>query len=358
MAGKKKDSAASRDSFDQGVRDKNLVGYWMIPSRTVGYREPTPSYQPFLWGWDDIYKTLFEAVDHIPPEEAHRRFIGFQNPDLELGTSPNLVLGAQMILAGEMAPCHRHTMDAVRFVVEGNGEGCTVVDGEEFFMTRGDLITTPNWSWHDHINNGSVPTIWLDGAVAPLIVHFQIGFGEPHQSPHQDLTRDVGWSSKRFGTLRPITLSGKQDPSSAPRAAYCYPWAETEAALYGLAEGGGELDAFDGAFLHYVNPETDGPTLPTVGCDIQMLAARKKYRAHRHTHAAIYHVYEGEGTTVIGDQRFDWKKGDSFVVPLWTWHAHENGSDEPAILFSINDEPVMRSLGFHREEVREEAAPA
>ena len=48
----------------------------------------------------------------------------------------------------------------------------------------------------------------------------------------------------------------------------------------------------------------------------------------------------------------EWKQGDSFVIPLWQWHSHENLADEEAILFSINDRPVMEGLQLYREEVK------
>jgi len=47
----------------------------------------------------------------------------------------------------------------------------------------------------------------------------------------------------------------------------------------------------------------------------------------------------------------EWKKGDSFVIPLWQWHSHENLGGDEAILFSINDRPVMEGLQLYREEV-------
>ncbi|WP_329105714.1 hypothetical protein [Streptomyces sp. NBC_01439] len=54
---------------------------------------------------------------------------------------------------------------------------------------------------------------------------------------------------------------------------------------------------------------------------------------------------------MIAVQRFEWKQGDIFCVPSWAWHEHHNlDPAEDACLFSFNDFPVMRSLGFHREE--------
>ncbi len=40
-------------------------------------------------------------------------------------------------------------------------------------------------------------------------------------------------------------------------------------------------------------------------------------KAHRHTHSTIYQVHQGSGYTVINGVRFDWSKGDYFVVPNW-----------------------------------------
>ena len=59
---------------------------------------------------------------------------------------------------------------------------------------------------------------------------------------------------------------------------------------------------------------------------------------------------------MINGQRFDWDEGDCFVVPLWSWHSHQNRSKtDEAILFSVSDLPVMDALKLLREEVGEGA---
>ena len=45
-------------------------------------------------------------------------------------------------------------------------------------MEEGDLILTPNWTWHDHINESEEPIIWLDGLDVPLIQTQNIVFFE------------------------------------------------------------------------------------------------------------------------------------------------------------------------------------
>jgi gentisate 1,2-dioxygenase len=339
----------SLENLNQELKQNHLIGYWTIPNTSTGFREPEPGFKPFLWKWQDIRGALDKAAEHIRPEEAFRRFIGYQHPELKFGTAHTLLMGAQMVRPGEFAPAHRHTMEAIRFVVEGHG-AATIVEGEPLPMEEGDLITTPSWSWHDHINSGDGPIIWLDGANGPMIHYYQVGFANPYHQQQQTVTKPVGSCQQTYGTLRPHTLAATSVPRTY-RPPYRYSWEETCKAFELRAESPG--DPFDGLALRYVDPLTGGPTLPTMSCEIQMLRRGEKGRSHRHTHTVVYHAFRGSGTTWIGDEKFDWEQGDSFVVPLWNWHAHGSRSLEPAILFSINDRPAIEALGFFREEARE-----
>jgi gentisate 1,2-dioxygenase len=50
-------------------------------------------------------------------------------------------------MPNEVAPAHRHTAFAMRFIIEGNG-GFTAVHGRRVQMSRGDVILTQTWNWH------------------------------------------------------------------------------------------------------------------------------------------------------------------------------------------------------------------
>jgi gentisate 1,2-dioxygenase len=43
-------------------------------------------------------------------------------------------------------------------------------------------------------------------------------------------------------------------------------------------------------------------------------------------------------------------QGDIFAVPAWKWHYHENATEDDTILFSIDDWPAMKKLGFYMKE--------
>lgn len=66
---------------------------------------------------------------------------------------------------------------------------------------------------------------------------------------------------------------------------------------------------------------------------------------------AVYHVIEGEGESDVGEARFTWAAGDTFVAPPWTWVVHRNPARVPACLFQLADGPAVRSLGLWAEEV-------
>jgi gentisate 1,2-dioxygenase len=56
---------------------------------------------------------------------------------------------------------------------------------------------------------------------------------------------------------------------------------------------------------------------------------------------------------MINGEKFSWQKGDTFIVPLWSWHEHRNASaTDEAILFSMHDEPILRAFGLYREEAQ------
>jgi 1-hydroxy-2-naphthoate dioxygenase len=144
--------------------------------------------------------------------------------------------------------------------------------------------------------------------------------------------------------VRPVT-----GDEPAPNPPLHYRWREIYPALKKLSEGA--ANPYEGYAMEYVNPLTGGPTLPTMSCWIQLLKPGQRTQAHRHTSTAIYHAFRGEGTTVIDGKPFHWQKGDCFVVPLWHWHEHANtAASDDAILFSMNDAPVLKPFGLYREE--------
>ncbi len=84
---------------------------------------------------------------------------------------------------------------------------------------------------------------------------------------------------------------------------------------------------------------------------VQLLRPGEHTKAHRHTGSGVYHVVNGAGFTIIDGQRFNWSKGDIFALPPWALHEHANlSASADAVLFSIQDLPVLNALGLYYEE--------
>ena len=331
------------EEFTEELRKKNLKGYWDSREEV---QEPVSSFKPYLWKWGDVYDAINKAGEVVGLQSTPRRVIQLCNPSLNGTATHTLVLNIQMLKPREHALAHRHTNGAIRFIIKGKGAQC-VVEGESFEIEEGDLLTTPNWTWHDHFNESDQTVYWLDGLDAPLVRLLQIGFRELHEGGNQLITRPEGSSLCELSPIRPNWV--RTDSIQPP--AYSYRWEDTQRVLKSVAERPG--DPYDGILLQYVNPLTGGSTLPTLSCAIQMLRPGEKTKSHRHTSSAIYHVFRGRGVTLVDDSRYAWETGDSFVVPLWRFHRHENVSDKEAILFVMTDKPVMDALGFYREQVED-----
>ncbi|HET8563303.1 MAG TPA: cupin domain-containing protein, partial [Candidatus Binatia bacterium] len=308
------------EELNDVLRDRWLSGIWNIDPADR-QSDPSTRVKPYLWKWRDIYDSLLQAREKISVAggNVERRVIRLVNPGMPESemTTHTMLFSFQLIQPGEVAPAHRHTMAAIRFILQGKG-AYTNVDGEKMVMEEGDLILTPQWSWHEHAHEGDEPMIWIDGLDVPLIQSLQVISFQPYREgrlPVNERTDPAAY----YGMTRPV---GKGADESAPHLHYR--WRDTYPSLQRLATSHGDL--YDGVALEYVNPVTGGSTLPTLSCWIQMLRPGERTKSHRHTSTSIYHAFRGSGTTLINDEPFHWEKGDTFIVPLWSWHEHANRS--------------------------------
>lgn len=340
--GSRGDISPTLAAFEAELASQSIEGHWQeavyLPD------EPYVRIQPHLWKWELIRRQLLRAGELVPVRGADaRRTLRLLNPGRKAATH-TIHMSVQLVKPGELAEAHRHTLAALRFIVEGNGAS-TTVEGERFRLYPGDLILTPQWTYHDHTNDTAEPIIWLDGLDSPLVVGaLDVLFLEQFPEPAQPITRPDGWTLAQSGLARPVRHGGT--PGSL--TAY-YPWSIIGPELERLAATEGS--PYDGVVLEYANPFTGGPTMPTIGCRLQLLRPGERTRRHRHTSCSICHVVRGQGTTMVGDTRLEWSKGDVFVVPNWSWHGHENGSgSEDAVLFSMTDIPIYQAFGLYREQ--------
>ena len=333
-------SPEQEQQFYDGTEAAGLRAAWM--GRSL---ERKPQVVTFAWRWADAKPLVLQSGEIVTPDrDVERRVLRLANPGLAHGTTHTISAALQLLLPGENAPAHRHTPTAIRWVLQGQG-AYTTVEGDKCYMEPGDLVLTPSWTWHDHNNEGSEPMIWLDGLDTPLVNNLEATFYEQYPEDQQPIV-GVGESERKYasGALRPAW----EEAGTPYSPLWHYKWDRTQEALRRLAQV--DASPFDDVAMEFSDPATGGPVLKTMACWIQLLRPGSGTKAHRHTSSAVYQVFRGKGHSVINGQRFDWAEGDFLVVPAWAWHEHANDGDDEAILFSIQDIPVMKALSLYREE--------
>jgi len=331
-------------NYGQKIGKDNLVPLWDRMSSLVT-PEPKSPCQPHIWNYDTIRPVLLEAGSLLTAKEAERRVLILENPGMpgESKVTTSLYAGIQLIMPGEIAPAHKHSQAAFRFIIEGNG-AYTAVEGEKSYMSKGDLILTPSGRWHDHGNESDEPTFWLDGLDIPIVQFLDASFAERHSEDTHPHVIEDGDSVARYGSgMIPIDF----DAASPTSPVIKYPYDRTRSNLDKL-KNTDKWDPCHGLKLMYVNPVDGKSAMPTMGAFMQLLPKGFETSRYRSTDATVYSVVEGNGKTKIGDKTFEWQENDTFVVP--SWHYHQHFADDECVLFSYSDRPVQQALGLWRED--------
>jgi len=335
--------------YIDALRATHLVPLWPSLRSLLPPDAPRSGTRPTLWPFAAIRPLLLRAGELTPIEKAERRVLVLANPGRgldNLQASSVIYLGMQLVLPGEVAPNHRHTPNAARIVVEGEG-ACTIVSGERCAMLHGDLVLTPSGLWHEHRHEGDGPFIWLDVLDLPVMVYLDVSYviqGEP-----QKVRRDP--ATYASGGLLP-RIHGE-----ATRARYPlmrYEWTRTRAALDALAATTARDVPVE---VGYVNPETGGDCLATIAFSALMLRPGESRTLRRMSAARVLHVVEGSGDAEVDGASMGVEPADTFCAPGWSTLRIANPSSTAPLCFIVADEsPVHRKLGVF--EARDRAVGA
>ncbi len=346
-AARPNDRRAQLESLYAEMRPHSLYPLWEVLAKLVVPQPRSPA-RPHLWQYGPARDYLLRAGGLISAEQAERRVLILENPGLP-GTSaivPSLYAGLQLILPGEIAPCHRHTQCALRFVMEGDG-AYTAVDGERCYMRPFDLVLTPNWQWHDHGNTTNTPMIWLDGLDIPTVRFYDASFAERLATPAQGESIPAGDSIHRYGrNMRPFRGTvAERRPAAQP--IFHYPYREWRESLLAVAAVD-RPDPHLGHALEFINPADAGPVMPTIAAHVRHLPQGFETKPRRSTDGTVFVVVEGRGTARIEGREQALEERDLFVVP--SWHALELRAGTPLTLFAYSDKAAQEKLSLWREE--------
>lgn len=334
-------------AFARDVDRLDVMPLWERPESKM---RPGSDCVPKLWRYAELRPKLIEAARLIDEEKAERRVLVLENPSLRGTTfvTNSLYAGLQIIMPGERARAHRHTPNALRFLIEGEG-GYSEIDGERVTMRSGDFVVTPNWSWHAHGNDGTGPVVWLDGLDTPFTRFFGATFRENATGGENVSMREEGTALAAYGRNL-LPMDGKSEDSASPILIYSYE--RTRDALDHRARHDRAHPAY-GFKMRYANPISGGHPFPTMAVFMQLLPAGFSGARYRSTDGAIFTVVEGEMKAEVCGTEFEVSPHDIFVVPPWTpyrFHAAKQTT-----LFSFSDRAAQEALGFWREDAKANA---
>ena len=324
---------------------QNLVPLWPSLRAVLPPGKPAIRTRPTFWPYQPMRPLLMKSGELTPMEKAERRVLVMANPGhgLEkMQASSTIYLGMQLLLPGEWAPAHRHTPNAVRMIVEGEG-AYTTIDGEKCPMHRGDLILTPTGMWHEHGHDGNEAVVWLDVLDLPIVYYCEASYvteGKAQTVTDQGIDR-----SYQRGGVVPAPMfarSGQTFPMLR------YPWADVRKALEAIAATQPEIDAVQVA---YVNPENGHDCQRILGYSALMLRPGETLNLPARSCAMVFHQIEG-GTEVTGaGQSFCLADADTCCIPGYETIVLKNlAADRPSFVFIADDAPLQKKLGVY--EVR------
>ena len=330
--------------YREALARQNLVPLWPSLRAVLPPDKPRPATRATHWSYQGLRPLLLRAGELTPMEKAERRVLVLANPGhgLEkMQASAAIYLGMQLLLPGEWAPSHRHTPNAVRMIVEGEG-ATTTVDGERCPMSRGDLILTPTGLWHEHGHDGDAPVVWLDVLDLPLVHYLEMSYHV--NGARQAVTPGHGERGYARGGLLPAPAFRRQTKDYPMLR---YPWVDARAALESLAADRPALDAVQ---LAYVNPETGADAQNILGFYALMLRPGQVLRLPSRSPASVFHVIEGGVAVQVEDQRFVLDEADTCCAPGFSAVALSNRAAEaPAFVFIADESPLHRKLGLLEE---------
>ncbi|WP_298233358.1 cupin domain-containing protein [uncultured Azohydromonas sp.] len=328
------------DDIRRAWRAAHLSPLWESPN---AHKPPPGPREAHQWRWSELRPLLELAFEETSPAAVERRVLQLMSPhsksDADEFTAGNVLAAIQCLLPGETARPHRHTMNALRFMLEGSG-AVTIVDGKPCPMEFGDLILTPGWCWHQHRHDGSEPVLWLDVLDVPLHAYLGTVVFEPGPiatMPHT--VEDAAFSSPN---IVPEAIGSTREHSPVFR----YPYAD---AVRALAHA--PLSADGTRRVRYANPLTGAGAMPLLDSTMLQIDEGPATLPTRTNANVVCAVVEGHGESWIGSRHITWGPRDIFTLPQRNWVSHRSLGGA-ARLFAVSDRDVLRRLGLLSEEIQ------
>jgi gentisate 1,2-dioxygenase len=258
-------------------------------------------------------------------------------------------------------------VEAVIYILQG--KGYSVIDGVKYPWEAGDMICVPVFAWHRHHNESQEDLYYLAATTGPFSMATGIAIYEEEKYPEYWIFAQKGEEAMRTlipggGEMPPgggveIDQSRwkpeKRENDGVPTPAeiyydqLSYAQEEEKRRRAGKVLVKGKELRFGSTPMGRVAYAVE----PRLGYQVKLLSTlvaeippERRSGAHRHIYEETNYILAGEGYSIIEDQRYDWKKGDTLVIPVFAWHQHFNTGKETARFLVHTNRAAMESTGY------------
>lgn len=365
------ESAAPMSNRDKALSEmydsisaKSMFPFWAttddVTNDEVRQLMATKQAVPHLWTYkEDIEPLLRMSADLISMDDSERRSLVLINPGLapKRATVSTMYTAYRLNDPNEIMPPHKHSPSAIRFGLTGNGN-FTGVAGEDVTFGPGDMVLTPNDTWHNHGTMGDEEAVNLSVLDLPLVenlnaIHFDHNYSEVQNGEiiplkQQTAQYPTDYSRAIYGTggMTPRWVDHYRGGGlSSPM--YVYRWDAMMEIFHRFQDEEG--DPYEALMVEYTDPTRGESVFKTITFFAQMLHPGQKTLPLRQTASLLVAPFKGTGYSIVDGQRFDWNEFDTLAVPGGAWCEHHNGSDtEPVYLFVASDEPTLKKLSLFK----------
>jgi gentisate 1,2-dioxygenase len=272
-----------------------------------------------------------------------------------------LDLREQILFPGGKSGKHRHYMEALFYIMEG--QGYEIHDDTKYPWEAGDLMCVPTYCVHQHFNTTdkpsrlffSIPNVF---ELLGLSSIEQIEIHERYQAPPDATTlygpsgEVIGYKTPdgkefRFGAVDLEFLKLMEDKKGAAFTAE--PKDNYDFYLKTLTEQTGWRlkvphvvhgkdrpweDTRMGRIKYLAHPNVPSG-LQMYDAFIQEIPPGGRSGMHRHVGEEVHKILEGKGYDIHDGVRWDWEAEDIVCIPINTVHQHFNADPKrPARFFS------------------------
>lgn len=307
-------------------------------------------YDEWLGLWDEAQEARRRSRRSIQPEEFEW-VETVQDARTALVIAPETgfkTWGTSTILseipAGHRTGTHRHGEEAI-YIVEG--EGFTVVNGVRYDWKEGSSLAIPFGARHAHFNTGDSQATYLSVMSVHLEAFCGLHFTEqleekgkvsrvPDVETSPDGVDETGRRIRLHIEDAPDLGGGSKDNADLPGLP---DFSEDNPLVVGDLKGMEKLfQVHKSGLLEFMRVGKDRNNFRIHEQEISGILIDPPYEhggKHAHMEAHLF-ILDGEGYSIVGDEKVPWKKGSGLFIPgPQTPHQHVNESGVPARMLRI-----------------------